>query len=83
MLLQVLFAGRYQLDGGELEAALLEARDDWSDQAALDTVGLDGDEAVAGWVSVVLLVDVVPFIRGDGGRTFAPRKTWLLVVVVL
>jgi hypothetical protein len=35
VLLEVLLGGSHELDGGELEAAVLEARDDGADQAAL------------------------------------------------
>ena len=45
VLLQVLLAGSHHLDGDELVAAVLEAGEDGADQAALDTIGLDGDEA--------------------------------------
>jgi len=44
VLLQVLLAGLADLDGHQLVAAVFKSRDDVSDQAALDTVGLDGDE---------------------------------------
>lgn len=37
MLLEVLLGGGDELDGNELEAAVLEARDDGADQAALGT----------------------------------------------
>lgn len=36
--LEVLLGGRHELDGDELEAAVLEARDDGADEATLDTV---------------------------------------------
>jgi len=35
-----------ELDGSKLEAAVLEARDDGADQATLDAIGLDSNEAV-------------------------------------
>jgi len=35
----MLLAGSGELDGGELEATLLEAADDGSDEATLDTWG--------------------------------------------
>ena len=38
MLLEVLLGGGDELDGGELEAAVLEAGDDGADQAALGGV---------------------------------------------
>lgn len=47
VLLEVLFAGGNELDGDELEAAVLEALDDGADDAALDAVGLDGDETIS------------------------------------
>lgn len=37
VLLEVLLAGGDELDGGKLEATLLEARQDGTDQSALDT----------------------------------------------
>jgi hypothetical protein len=46
VLLEVLLGGRDELDGCELEAAVLEAGDDWADQAALGNVRIassDGD----------------------------------------
>lgn len=44
--LEVLLAGGGELDGGELVPTLLEAGDDGANESALDTVGLDGNEAV-------------------------------------
>lgn len=44
--LQVLLGGRDELEGHQLVAALLEAADDGADQAALDAVGLDSNEAM-------------------------------------
>lgn len=38
MLLKVLLGGSDELDGSELEATVLEAGDDGSDEAALSTV---------------------------------------------
>ena len=45
VLLEVLLAGGDELDGGELVAAVLEAGDDGANESALDTIGLDGNEA--------------------------------------
>ena len=44
MLLKVLLAGGDELDGGKLEATLLEAAEDGADKSTLDTIGLDGNE---------------------------------------
>lgn len=41
MLLKVLLGGSDELDGNELEAAVLEAGDDGADQAALGTRSAD------------------------------------------
>ena len=48
VLLQVLLGGSHKLDGGELEAAVLEAGDDGADQAALRgrLVAWTADEAI-------------------------------------
>ena len=43
MLLHVLTAGGGELHGDKLVALLLEAGDDFSDEAALDAIGLDHD----------------------------------------
>jgi len=48
VLLKVLLAGLADLDGDQFVAAVFKSRDDVSDQAALDTVGLDGDEGSFG-----------------------------------
>ena len=48
MLLEVGLAGAGELHGDELEAAVLEARDDVANEATLDAIGLDGNEAVEG-----------------------------------
>lgn len=48
MLLEVGLAGAGELHGNELEAAVLEARDDVANEATLDAIGLDGNEAVRG-----------------------------------
>jgi hypothetical protein len=45
VLLEVLLGSGDELDGDELVATLLEARDDITDESTLDTVWLDGDEA--------------------------------------
>jgi hypothetical protein len=45
VLLEVLLAGGGQLDGNKLEAAVLEAGDDGADQATLDAIRLDSNEA--------------------------------------
>lgn len=44
--LEVLLAGGGELDGSKLVPTLLEAGDDGANESALDTVGLDGNEAV-------------------------------------
>merc|ERR1719328_524296 len=44
VLLQVFDRGLHHLHGDQLETLLLKARDDFSNQATLDTVGLDHDE---------------------------------------
>lgn len=46
--LEVLLAGGHELDGDELEATGLEARDDRADQAALNAIRLDGNEGLLG-----------------------------------
>jgi hypothetical protein len=46
VLLEVGLAGSDQLDGDELEAAVLEAGDDGTDEATLDAIRLDGDEGL-------------------------------------
>lgn len=46
VVLEVLLAGSDELDGSKLEAAALEARDDGSNEATLDTIGLDGNEGL-------------------------------------
>jgi len=46
VLLKVLSAGLGHLDCDELEALVLEARDDGSNKAPLDTIGLDGNESL-------------------------------------
>lgn len=38
--LEVLLGGGHELDSHELEAAVLEARDDGADEATLDTVSM-------------------------------------------
>ncbi len=45
MLLEVLLGGSNELDGSELEAAVLETRDDGTDQATLNAIRLDSNEA--------------------------------------
>jgi len=47
VLLEVLLGGCDELDGGELVASPLEAADDLADEAALNTVRLDSDEAIS------------------------------------
>ena len=44
MCLVVVFSYLHEFHGDELESLLLEPLDDFSDQAALDAVGLDHDE---------------------------------------
>jgi hypothetical protein len=58
--LEVLLAGGGELDGGKLVPTLLEAGDDGANESALDTVGLDGDEAV--------LASVGPFLSLHAGE---------------
>jgi hypothetical protein len=41
VLLEVLLGGSNELDGGELEAAVLEAGDDGADETALKYVSMD------------------------------------------
>jgi hypothetical protein len=41
VLLEVLLGGSDELDGGELEAAVLEAGDDGADETALKYVSMD------------------------------------------
>jgi len=48
VLLQVLLAGGHELHGGEPEALLLEALDDFANEATLDAVGLDHDVGALG-----------------------------------
>ena len=45
VLLGHILSGVDELEGNELVSAVLEAADDLSNQVALDTVGLDGDES--------------------------------------
>jgi hypothetical protein len=52
VLLEVLLGGSDELEGNELEAAVLEARDDRGNEAALNTVRLDGNEATRKLVSL-------------------------------
>lgn len=46
--LKVRLAGADELYGGELEAAALETRDDGTNEAALDAIGLDSNEGLLG-----------------------------------
>ena len=48
VLLQVLHGGLHHLHGDQLETLLLKARDNLSNQATLDAVGLDHDEGPLG-----------------------------------
>jgi len=48
VLLKVLLAGSHQLDGGELVAALLESRDNRSNESTLDAIRLDSNEGLLG-----------------------------------
>jgi len=61
--LEVLLAGGGELDGGKLVPTLLEAGDDGANESALDTVGLDGDEAVLASVGQFLSLHA-----GEGSR---------------
>jgi hypothetical protein len=45
VLLKVFLGGRDHLQGNELVPSLLESADDIADEAALDAIGLDCDEA--------------------------------------
>ena len=58
VLLEVLFARGGELDGDELEAAVLEALDDGADDAALDAVWLDCDETGSIVVNIAVLFEV-------------------------
>jgi len=48
MLLEMLLGGGDDFDSGELEALLLEAGDDVSNEATLDAIWLDGNESLLG-----------------------------------
>jgi len=46
VLLEMLLGGAHELDGDELEATVLEARDDGADQTTLNAIRLDSDEGL-------------------------------------
>ena len=48
VVLEVLLAGSDELDGNELEATVLEARNDGANQATLDAIRLDSNEGLLG-----------------------------------
>jgi hypothetical protein len=54
VLLEVSLAGSGELDGNELEATVLEARQDGANQATLDAIGLDSNEASTVLAGLVL-----------------------------
>jgi len=69
--LEVLLAGGGELDGGKLVPTLLEAGDDGANESALDTVGLDGNEAMLASVGQFLSLHA-----GEGSREGAWDQGW-------
>lgn len=65
--LRLLLGGVEELEADELEAFLLESFDDVSDEAALDTVGLDCDEGT-------LVLGAGDALRGDNCRGLTSHR---------